>query len=573
MEKKNILSMTLAEKLNYVRYSNYYVHRYSIDDYVKAFDYEFLSEAIKSPYTININRMLNFLKLDINEIFKKYSDSSNHSSNLQLKFLEYLIIMGNENASKIIETLPNEDRKLIVNVAVSRFSQLKNGKAGNFLVALSVSLDSTSFAEVLNQIGELNEEDLNNFISSILNNGNFDINANRESVLQLLTKKDIKAKIAETMESTDFYYLVERYNLGDDLILQRKSEKLKILQNSSKMSLKTVQNALSDLMFRENSYNAVLSIETILNYADSNEEYKVHLASLYDYLKEVKDFFKIKTESQDYEQTITKQIKSLYQKVERLEANGIEFYNLFNKEVQTAKGIFYDSLEDCITDTGKSIFEGIKSDYLECENIKVPVYKIEKQTPNQERFYILAHTQQVSGDTKEEIRESYYNRRKNSSTICCTLIDQSHLVTFANGGRVVFGYFSFQNADLLSATTRDGQTGQRYIAIRKDRKVFQQRYINPQEFMQETDHYNEITFKTDNSLQNGTLNPNVIICIGEPSKRDILSASAFNIPIIKIEKELYEQQNNDKHEPMKEYLYPVFDRPESRNVCKEKVSE
>ena len=82
-----------------------------------------------------------------------------------------------------------------------------------------------------------------------------------------------------------------------------------------------------------------------------------------------------------------------------------------------------------------------------------------------------------------------------------------------------------------------------------------------------------LLFKTDNSLQNGTLNPNVIICIGEPSKRDILSASAFNIPIIKIEKELYEQQNNDKHEPMKEYLYPVFDRPESRNVCKEKVSE
>ena len=275
----------------------------------------------------------------------------------------------------------------------------------------------------------------------------------------------------------------------------------------------------------------------------------------------------------NYEKSIGKIIENLISSVDKLKAQGIDFYQLMQREKIIAKSIFYSQMENAMLETKNKIFDGADVNYVEHDGRKIPVYTVAKQTENQKDFFLLVHTQNVYGNTPEEAKQGYYDLRCNRSTNCCSVVSDKHLSVFGSTG-AVFGYFGFHGSELLSATSSDGQTGQRAIAHRKDRMVFKQNYVTNDDFVANSGKsHNELAFSSTSIDEHGVLKPDYVISFTEtPSEKTLLAAAAFNVPIMYINPELYKEQEQSKGTIAKEYLYPVFAEPKTREQMQSEMN-
>lgn len=568
MVKKHFLEMTAKEKFEYFKYSSFTYLKFNVEDYVKGFDDELLELCLKDPYNSRLVNFFNNLGINPKEFFDKLSGGENGLNSRQEKLLKTISVIGNNSESaEIMKNLSDVER-----TNLSRFysSYLEGVRSrGSSLYTLATTLDSEMFKSVCANLKPLTEQELQHFISGIARVDGDIAPDHSKNIETFLNNDGIKNYIIKNMDPSDFYHFAEKYNFGKEAILQRKLQKINILKNAKNMSFDTVKNALSDLMFKTNFNNASLDIQTLLNYANSNPEYKEHLGSLYDYLTMVNDVFTRETEPENYQKNIGEIVNNIMQEVDKLKSQEIDFYDVVQKELSVAKNAFYNDMDKTLQDTQNTLLVGARMEYAEASGEKVPVYKIAKQTKNQEKFTILVHTQEARGNTPEEVKQGYYDLRCNRTTICCSILNESHLSIFSSSS-VCIGYSGFHGAELLSATTRDGQTGQRLIAVRKDKKVYMQEYLTPEDYMNSCGKgHNELAFSSTARDEYGVLKPDYIVCFDAPTERDIISAKAFNIPIIQIEREMYPrkedtQETGIKRPASKEYIYPEFDKPKTR---------
>jgi hypothetical protein len=287
----------------------------------------------------------------------------------------------------------------------------------------------------------------------------------------------------------------------------------------------------------------------------------------------VKGVLEQEKEPENYEKNIDKIIEQIMTGVDKLKANGIDFYQIMQKESLIAKSMFYSQMENATLETRGKIFNGADIKFVQYGEHIVPIYTIAKQTKNQENFYLLVHTQDVRGNTPEQALQGYYDLRCNRSTNCCSVVSDKHLTVFGSTN-VVFGYFGFHGAEMLSATSCDGQTGQRHIAGRKDRKVYKQNYASNEDFVANSgDSHNEIAFSSTSIDEQGVMKPDYVVSFTEtPSEKDMLAAAAFGVPIIYINPEMYKSQETAKTTRAKEYVYPVFAPPKEREQMQSEMN-
>ena len=554
VNRKRLSEMTLEEKMDFLRYSGYKFNEISMEECLKAFDEEFFDAYLVSTSTfISLGSFARNTQYSMAEFYEKLGDSSSDMNSRQEKFLKSLIAKNSASISDIIVKLSPESREKIKNYVqelAKDATKTYYKSAGNLYFDMANSLDPEMYKSIFKDFKNLTEYDY----KRILDSTNY-----------IFNNKDFKEYVIQNLDASNFYYYAEVFNYSKEDILKRQKSKIDVLKNAKNMSFASVKNAMADLMFRTNHKNAVLDIETILIHADSNKEYKEHLGGLYDYLKMVKNVFESDKEPENYQKNIDKIVSNIMSEVDKLQSNNINFFDVIQKETEIAKKSFCNTMEGELLKTKETIFEGADSKTIENNGISVPVYTVAKQTPNQEKFKLLVHTQEIRGETPEEVKQGYYDLRCNRSTNCCSVLSETHMSVFIES-QVIFGYFGFHGSELLSATSTDGQTNQMPIALRGDKKCFMQEYLDPDTFINNSGKsHNELAFSSTSTDEHGVLKPDYILCYGEPREQDLLAAAAFNVPIIKIEKELYKQNEVENTSRRRGYYsYPVIDKPETR---------
>lgn len=560
--KQKFEDMTIQDKIEYFLYSKYTYDPLTEEQYYQMMDEHLFAEIMQRPWTISLSRF--FEKTGMNPV-SLYVKMLREDGSRAVGFLRALVITGDPSAAEILKNSPKEIKGEIYKTCAEQVDMCKSKpNVSSVISQFAIALDGETFAKVLSYaggVGVMDEPRIKQFVSNLLNSRTGAL-IGSENVSAFLNFPGVKDVIIRDMDASDYYYFAKKYNFTAADTEKRREIRLDILKNAKKMKFETVKDALAEVLFGTSAKNASFDISSLVDYANSNPEYAAHLSGMKGYFERLIELFDKLTEPDDYEKWITKNVKEIMDIAQGLASRGMNLTDLLGKETEMVKSAFGRSIESSIAECLSGPVASSPTEEVEVDGKVVKTIKVDLKPG--EKFCILGHSQEVSGSTPEEIRDDYYNKRTKRTTICCSLFDEHHLSSFIDR-HVLFGYTDFQGADLLSSTTRDGQTGQRFIAIRRDRKVYKQEYLTVDDFMEKTGKYNELAFAVNGREQHGVLRPNVIICTKpEPSREDYLAAAGFGIPIVIIDKSLYEQKVDDSPRQSAEYKYPVFSAPEER---------
>lgn len=411
----------------------------------------------------------------------------------------------------IIENISDRAKEILLNNSSYETCEkyYKNGK---------IDIDSLDEKKSILE-DEKKKIEKNNRISSAIANINCGLDVNKDVLI-----RDLSA--------AQFYDLYKNKKINDEVLKDRKDFDQNILDNAEKYDKKTVSEAITGQYFQKGLYNTCLDLETIVNYNKSkkiNDDNSKKIEEIYNYLQsndEHNDKIDIKKIEQiakniDIDETINNEIK--------------QFGNELNNELKMMQ----------------NNISKIKKEYV--QNTNVSIYRLENKSENEKNLKLLVHSELVENAKK------YYEKKWDG--ISFSLLDNNHLDTFLSG--IIFGYNSIDSQNIKAVNTEDGQTNQINIFLDENRRVKANDLYSVEEYLKNTDAYNEIAVKTKDERPK----PDYILTYEKyPNNNEIEIAQMYNIPIISVDKSKYIDKNLDEKDNKSTYKNRFYTNEFGRDI-------
>jgi len=381
-----------------------------------------------------------------------------------------------------------------------------------------------------------------NLMKYLMGSKNMRLNS-LENLRVLLQDKDNLEFFIRNADNFAFRSLVDDLSLSEEIVDKREALETDVVNNYEKHSLKSVQEAISDLLFHNNSNNVILTIQTLKERADNIEEFNSYYDEYREFFDKVTAFLNLKEGDVNQEQLglLIQDLSSYKSKL----SNKKQVFDVVQDLYKKAETDFTSELSTKIKSSGERIFEGIAPEEIELpDGRKVQYYKMQNQTENQRKFNILARSSSVFDYmTEDGARDRYQEEVSKYDYFSYSIFNESLHNSFVRK-RIRFGFFDLGQGELLSSNTYDGQTNQ-YTVV-KGKHNFEQQLLPIDEFTSQTNSnsYNEVVFNNPE-----TIIPSVIITSSEiPTEEELKVASAFNIPLIFIDDRCYEKTSSEGRE-------------------------
>lgn len=341
-----------------------------------------------------------------------------------------------------------------------------------------------------------------------------------------------KDVLIRDLSAAQFYDLYKNKKINDEVLKDRKDFDQNILDNAEKYDKKTVSEAITGQYFQKGLYNTCLDLETIVNYNKSkkiNDDNSKKIEEIYNYLQsndEHNDKIDIK-------------------KIEQI-AKNINIDETINNEIKQFGNELNNELKMMQNNISK-----IKKEYV--QNTNVPIYRLENKSENEKNLKLLVHSELVENAKK------YYEKKWDG--ISFSLLDNNHLDTFLSG--IIFGYNSIDSQNIKAVNTEDGQTNQINIFLDENRRVKANDLYSVEEYLKNTDAYNEIAVKTKDERPK----PDYILTYEKyPNNNEIEIAQMYNIPIISVDKSKYIDKNLDGKDNKSTYKNRFYTNEFGRDI-------
>lgn len=411
----------------------------------------------------------------------------------------------------IIENISDRAKEILLNNSSYETCEkyYKNGK---------IDIDSLDEKKSILE-DEKKKIEKNNRISSAIANINCGLDVNKDVLI-----RDLSA--------AQFYDLYKNKKINDEVLKDRKDFDQNILDNAEKYDKKTVSEAITGQYFQKGLYNTCLDLETIVNYNKSkkiNDDNSKKIEEIYNYLQsndEHNDKIDIK-------------------KIEQI-AKNINIDETINNEIKQFGNELNNELKMMQNNISK-----IKKEYV--QNTNVPIYRLENKSENEKNLKLLVHSELVENAKK------YYEKKWDG--ISFSLLDNNHLDTFLSG--IIFGYNSIDSQNIKAVNTEDGQTNQINIFLDENRRVKANDLYSVEEYLKNTDAYNEIAVKTKDERPK----PDYILTYEKyPNNNEIEIAQMYNIPIISVDKSKYIDKNLDEKDNKSTYKNRFYTNEFGRDI-------
>lgn len=358
---------------------------------------------------------------------------------------------------------------------------------------------------------------------------------NDKTFLEYLIKKS---------SNRTFRMIAQEFNIPQSVVEEREKIEREIINDYENHSLTQVQQCFCDVLFHDNVKNVMLTIESVREYSECNDEYKVE----YDKYSQMFDCaYEFCGLSGDVSSSdIGSYLTRLSQMNTQLKGQGLSIYDVTKNLFSLAEKLCENGLRDAVKDSGKTMFDGVEPEYIQSEDGKqVKVLKLQKQTENQEKFYFFARRTAIDESFMgDDARDAYVRTLSaRGNYLSYSLFDQGTHRPFNSKStrHITFGYFSLGGGEILSTTYRDAQTNQ--FTLSKGNYSVKQNLLSADKLMESSKPYNEIVCENKDMPL-----PDFIISSTEtPTPEVIRIASAMNIPIVFIN-DMYYEIRPEKHE-------------------------
>ena len=443
-------------------------------------DYMFKKSGIKKDF---------YLTLLLNENFKK--------AFLNLNYLDFFDFINEFSLEKDIPELIND--------------KIQTLKYEEIITLLEKKYDVINKKpEYLNDLYDNYEEEIKkDKIKRVLCNQKIDSNEElKENIRNILNTKDgMDVFLSEIIEPR-FSKILNVLNMENDYKILRKNNLLNKLNNYEQYNLDTIKNLFSLYCFDDISYNTILRLKTLIEYAKEDDEIQKKYSNeiaistmLYNFLS-----------SND----LTINPIELVKYCKNFDINLIikELHSKFSHDVNKKTDIL-NKLDEKVTN------------YKIIDDLGVKIYDLSNLPI--EQSYFLIHSVSIS-DLGNNMLEKYTNSSEKHNRICMSLFDNNHITSFLKGNVIVFGYCNISNP-IYSATTFDGQTNQRATFDFESKPQYRSTLTNIEKFMDRTnpESYNELTYFTNKKI---VMPSYIFVSNRKPTEIEGKIAKEFNIPIV-----------------------------------------
>ena len=363
-----------------------------------------------------------------------------------------------------------------------------------------------------------------------------------------------------------FRRIVEDLGLPLSVIEKREQLEGDVINNYQTSSLDSVQNAVCDMLFHLSPSLVVLKIKTMKERAETCDEFNLVYGKYESFFNKIVEFLSLNN------QVSSQEIGAFLQEIQayRYIFDNVEkqVFDVVEELYSKAEKDFVLDLSENVKQTGEKIFNGVKSEDIESESgEKVCYYKIQNQTENQRKIYMLSRSTNVFPYmTEEGAKEKYQEEVSKFDYFSYSVFDECHTRSFAGRYKIRFGFFDLpKKTDIVSSSVYDGQTNQ--FTIEKGKTVVPQQLMALPEFINQTGQsYNEIVLTNPEQII-----PSVVITASEtPTEEEIKVAKAFNIPLVFIDRGCYEQSEQQQRKAgfidYKALLKTPLGKPEDEQI-------
>ena len=543
--------ITLENNINYEVLSNQKIikkiieYKNELDDYLTNVNIKFIENLFY--YVVNNNCDFDIIFKCSKNLYKLFENqkiidiinqkkliNATNLNKLEKNALEILIkndyyqniILNDFDNDKFNQIILNETMfpdELLIN---SKFiNKLINNKSVSEYRLLINSLQKNNNINLIQEIELINDKKYDSIIFSYDNN--LEIFGKYKKILN---KIFIDNKIVDQVnyfeiEKKDIIDLTTQYDI--DMIyfnknLSDREKYVKLVETFKNLTNKEFKEILIGRFFKDVPYNFLLNLNTLIEFNEKNGI--INDDNLKRYIEIQKnDCFD----------------KKLYDSFEKNENYVTQFYDDFQKSKEYA----YQMLKESIVDIYK--IESQKNKSLS-QIYNVPIYEF-----NGEPFYLLIHNTSKQIDTDEYHLQELFHENKKNDGISLSLISNEKMNYYNDYKKsIIFGFKKFEIKQIVHLYNSDSYSFYKYGDNRVSNRIT--KLYLPTDLIKDTCGYNEIVYqeKTKNTqfLNIKELTPDYLVCFDYVSDSEAKIAKYYNIPIIKINKEKYNiDQNNIKN--------------------------
>ena len=353
-----------------------------------------------------------------------------------------------------------------------------------------------------------------------------------------------------------FSLLETDFDLPEEIKINRKSYNHHILRQSEDIS--QIQDSLCDLIFSNNSTNVKYDIKSILdrcNYVPNylSDKDKEVLELIYKFLNYNND------ENENLNAEINNICKTIKDYDDKMKESWSSLKQFIDNLIIKTRNDFQNELEEWIT---KLNFSKQPDKELLTNNWeKVPFYEInssEKQCLLVRSVKFLNPKNEISL-TKEAYKSFLDNDRKIgcSYSIISSYFDKENTFS-SHSDQVLFWFSSLWGNEVLYANTFDSNSWPTPRIMR-----YAQQYFPIDNFLEETDSYNEIFISNKNKLI-----PNYIICHDNNPRQELIElAYEFGIPIVHFNWQKENKKIKSKYSSKQAFDYDSFWSEDRFVIC------
>ncbi|MBR3162031.1 MAG: hypothetical protein IKF19_04800 [Bacilli bacterium] len=542
--------MDIQEKLKIIKYTSYTYKgkKWNSEETKDFFDLDF-TQLLYNEMPKIINNQKDLLQyFDFKDIFNNFDNGINNTQELLLKFMA---IKGVNEVASLLNNMPNDlEKNFFYELYLDLHS--KDNKPIWLSKITKCMKDQNKIEFITNIINDITDDEILNQIRDLYENKN-------DSTLKELLNNQRFANVAiERINCPFFYEMIEELNLPTELLEKRQKELTNIIENYQDYDAKDIKNAYCDLYFHDTPNNLLLDLKTIIEFADSDEQFKN------DYLGEMYTMLTNIYTSLSKPELLDRDIKILN--------NNKLNHEMISKCYLLCQQRFKKLVSQSIN---KDVTNNIKPKLIKSSTNKtVSLYSIENQTDLQKNIPMLISSIPYS-ENASKFKQIYYSNQngeiKNKRRSCSLINERKLNSTFGGNNRIIFGYNNLHGRMITSATLGDGRTDGNEERFRKHRKVLKNSYLPVDKFIANTQGHTELTINMGKT--NEVMKPNYILITHEtPTQFEIDIAAEFNIPIRYININKYKQEPN-KPNTYSNYNYMQFEKEKITNIRKHGMSK
>lgn len=547
--QKLIALITLDCNINYKVLSNPKIMQKIIDNkeelstYLTSVNVLFIEQlfiyVVNNSLDFNIilsckKNLLQFLKNEANlELIKqKKLINENNFHNLEKNSIEFLlndiyfqkIILKNNYNVQYFDQIIMSDVRIPNEILTNKEfidKIINNRNVSNYRFLLE-EIEKTSNIYLIKDIEIKREKKYDDLINTYDNSLN--MFEKYKNILNSIFKNNELINQTEffQLDINQFFSFNEGYDItsiyfNHDMTVADKFNKIKNILTT--LTNKEFKEILIDRFFKEVPYNFLLNLNTLIEFNEKNDIINADNLKRYIAIQQ-NDCFD----------------KELYDSFDKNENYVTQFYDDFKKSKEYA----YQSLKESLVDINK--IENQKSKSLS-QIYNVPIYEF-----NGEPFYLLIHNTSKPINTDGYYLHELFHENKKNDGISLSLISNEKMNYYNDYQKsIIFGFKEIDIKQIVHLYNSDSYSFYKYEDNRVSNRIT--KLYLPTDLIKDTYGYNEIVYqeKTKNTqfLNIKELTPDYLVCFDYVSDSEAKIAKYYNIPIIKINKNKYNIDNNN----------------------------